>query len=184
MSRHAFFLPREVEYAWKTFGIHSDELELFMLDNCTPIQTTGCWEWNGLRVGGGNDAPLSEKYGAFDWLFEDGTRKRFYAHRVSQQLWNGPLTRAKPWALHSCDNPPCCNPDHLRAGNPYENTHDSISRGRREHIHAAARAHATERAKIAADLRAQGLTQKAIADILGTTQPCVSVLLKKHGKAA
>lgn len=33
--------------------------------------------------------------------------------------------------LHSCDNPPCCNPSHLRVGDHAENERDKDSRGRR-----------------------------------------------------
>jgi len=35
-------------------------------------------------------------------------------------------------ALHSCDNPPCCNPNHLREGTQANNMHDMNSRQRRE----------------------------------------------------
>lgn len=33
-------------------------------------------------------------------------------------------------ALHSCDNPPCCNPAHLRWGTQVENRRDAMLRGR------------------------------------------------------
>ncbi len=33
-------------------------------------------------------------------------------------------------ALHSCDNPPCCNPGHLRWGTPADNAQDKMLRGR------------------------------------------------------
>lgn len=33
-------------------------------------------------------------------------------------------------ALHSCDNPPCCNPRHLRWGTQKENMADCVERGR------------------------------------------------------
>jgi hypothetical protein len=35
-----------------------------------------------------------------------------------------------PNCLHSCDNPPCFNPDHLRAGTTAENVQEMHSKGR------------------------------------------------------
>lgn len=35
-----------------------------------------------------------------------------------------------PFVLHSCDNPPCINPDHLRWGTASDNSLDRESRGR------------------------------------------------------
>jgi hypothetical protein len=32
--------------------------------------------------------------------------------------------------MHSCDNPPCCNPKHLSEGNHYLNWADSVAKGR------------------------------------------------------
>ena len=51
------------------------------------------------------------------------------AHRVSYQLNVGAIPDGL-YVLHSCDNPGCVNPAHLRAGSAKENTHDAISRGR------------------------------------------------------
>ena len=31
---------------------------------------------------------------------------------------------------HTCDNPPCCNPDHLWVGTNGDNTQDSLKKGR------------------------------------------------------
>jgi hypothetical protein len=33
--------------------------------------------------------------------------------------------------MHSCDNPPCCNPDHLGVGSKRSNAADMTRKGRR-----------------------------------------------------
>jgi hypothetical protein len=35
---------------------------------------------------------------------------------------------------HSCDNPACVNPHHLRVGTQHDNVHDSMSKGRKPPI--------------------------------------------------
>lgn len=52
------------------------------------------------------------------------------AHRwIFQQIHGVTLTRWE-FVLHSCDNPPCVNPEHLRVGSAKENTADMYERGR------------------------------------------------------
>lgn len=82
-----------------------------------------CWEWTG---------PLLDGYGL---LFlnsnkEDGRRQSMLAHRYSYVRTYGPLTDDKPCVLHSCDNPKCTNPRHLRAGTRGENNAERSAKGR------------------------------------------------------
>lgn len=35
-----------------------------------------------------------------------------------------------PFVLHTCDNPPCCNPAHLYRGTALDNARDRDTRGR------------------------------------------------------
>lgn len=54
------------------------------------------------------------------------------AHRLALALAEGrrSLPHAKMFACHSCDNPVCCNPSHLRWGTQADNMADASRRGR------------------------------------------------------
>lgn len=77
------------------------------------VTPAGCWEWMG--------ATNSKGYGQV-WCGE--SKKALYCHRV---MSNAP---AGATVLHSCDNPLCCNPEHLTIGTPLENSKDMVSKGR------------------------------------------------------
>lgn len=51
-------------------------------------------------------------------------------HRVICEDAHGPAPAGKPCALHTCDNPPCCNPEHLYWGNQADNGRDKRERKR------------------------------------------------------
>jgi hypothetical protein len=86
-----------------------------------------CWPYTGCRNGNGGD----DGYG----LVRVG-KKRMVAHRVAWTLEHGALpsqpfnTCDKLLVLHRCDNPPCCNPEHLFVGTHKDNAQDKISKGR------------------------------------------------------
>lgn len=77
-----------------------------------------CWEWPGARQQGTDGRPA---YG----VVANGA----YAHRVSQHIHHGPIPPGA-FVLHACDNPPCVNPAHLRAGSRVDNAQDAVLRGR------------------------------------------------------
>lgn len=56
--------------------------------------------------------------------------EKFYAHRLVCEATHGLLADGE-CATHSCDNPPCCNPDHVRPGTPTSNSQEAHDRGRR-----------------------------------------------------
>jgi hypothetical protein len=51
------------------------------------------------------------------------------AHRFSFEIHHGAIPDGLD-VLHSCDNKPCVNPAHLRAGTPSENMREAYARGR------------------------------------------------------
>ena len=62
-----------------------------------------------------------------------GDNRRVLAHRYSWAYAHGVEIDDIPegfFVLHSCDNPPCVNPNHLRIGTAKENNEDMMSRGR------------------------------------------------------
>lgn len=81
-----------------------------------------CWPWTGYR-------DIRGQYGAFNTV--GGRRAR--APRLAYELAVGPISDGD-FILHSCNNPPCCNPKHLRPGTPKDNCDDVLkSRGRYAH---------------------------------------------------
>ena len=84
------------------------------------LQESGCMEWQKYRDKKG--------YGA---VKRSGTA--YLAHREAWRLTYGALEDSV-CVLHRCDNPPCCNPDHLFLGSRADNIRDMISKGRDVHF--------------------------------------------------
>lgn len=74
-----------------------------------------CWGWSG-----GKD---KHNYGYVAYK-----RKIIKAHRISAQLYIGNVDGMD--VLHTCDNPICCNPLHLRLGTHADNMKDMSLKGR------------------------------------------------------
>ena len=78
-----------------------------------------CWPWSGATYG--------DSYGRM----RIGGRLEG-THRIAFSLASGSVVvrGALRLVLHSCDNPICCNPAHLRLGSFMQNNADMLARGR------------------------------------------------------
>lgn len=85
------------------------------------IKTNTCWIWTGGKVAG---------YGRM-WIGSrtDGSRRSIYTHQLSFQLHKG-IIPSGMFVLHTCDNPPCVNPEHLYLGDALQNGADMRNRER------------------------------------------------------
>ena len=80
------------------------------------ISDSGCHEWTGGGVRRG--------YGVITI-----NKRILRTHRLAWELANGPIPDGL-YVCHSCDNPKCCNVDHLWLGTPQQNIDDMIAKGR------------------------------------------------------
>lgn len=92
------------------------ELKNRILNNIQINKETECWEWQKAKNGDG--------YGTTTHL-----GIRYPVHRLSYELFVNIIPSNKQ-ILHSCDNPCCCNPAHLRVGTNYDNVQDRQKRNR------------------------------------------------------
>lgn len=76
----------------------------------------GCWEWTGHVDPKG--------YGRCAKVMGE-----VLTHRIAYQEFIGPIPNGLH-VLHSCDNPPCINPAHLRVGTNNDNMRDRSERDR------------------------------------------------------
>ena len=93
-----------------------------------------CWPWTGRTIGHGR--------GQFYCRVDGKPRLALASHYVLAM--DG---RPRPDglnALHSCDNPNCCNPRHLSWGTQKANVAQAMSRGRHQRGEASGRARLTE----------------------------------------
>lgn len=101
--------------------VMKEKSPLLALLEAIKIETDDCIETPTCRL------PLG--YGVIRF---DGRNER--AHRVAYAFANGlamaDLTGVH--VLHQCDNPPCVNPRHLKAGTHLDNMHDMFAKGRRQ----------------------------------------------------
>ena len=86
----------------------------------------GCWEWQAGKT--------TDGYGH---VRRRGKMRR--AHRLAYETFIGPA--GEGYVLHHCDNPSCCNPNHLYLGDHAQNMRDAMDRGRHDAFRQRAKTH-------------------------------------------
>ena len=91
---------------------------------------SGCWRWLGGKVD-------KDGYGKFQitgrgprFRGDSPVQKDIGAHRLAWQLANDRIVPLGLVVMHACDNPICCNPEHLSVGTQAENRADCGRKGR------------------------------------------------------
>lgn len=129
-----------------------------------------CWPWT---------AALNENgYGV---MRPDTNRRNgptIKAHRVSAQLAGMQIDGMK--VLHSCDNPICVNPAHLRPGTMAENSADMVRRCRSTFGERKALAKLTEADVLEIRRRVRaGELQRSIAEDFGVSRVTISDIKRR-----
>ena len=133
------------------------------------INTTGeCHEWTAGKNKKG--------YGIFMY-----NGKCCLAHRV---LWELEGREPAEVLRHKCDNPACCNIDHLEAGTVADNNRDKMERGRFRPNNGSKNGQSKLTEDDVRQIRvmlAEGWKQKDVAKVFGVVSPLISMI--NTGKA-
>lgn len=126
-----------------------------------------CWEWQGWRHPGG--------HGQIGWG-KRGT-SQVYTHVLAWMIDSGSPVPERHYVCHICNNPPCCNPKHLYAGTPAQNTADMLAIGGHSHGEKHATKLTDEKVFRIREMRASGLKHQEIADLIGVSRSMIGHIL-------
>lgn len=121
-----------------------------------------CWLWTG---------QLNNKESPYGAVYHGG--KRVKAHRISYIIHHGVIPDGK-MILHSCDRHHCTNPNHLYAGDQFDNMKDAASRER-----LSTKLNAQQVDEIRGLFRT--ISNRAIARQFGVTEWCIRRIVNGVG---
>lgn len=131
-----------------------------------------CWPWKA-SLG-------STGYGQY--RSDAGVTVKAHRHAVG--------ARPLQVVMHTCDNPPCCNPAHLQIGTVQDNVQDMVNKGRHLVPRRLPVGEANQRSKVSdADVvemrhrASQGETYRALADHYGLVVTTVARIVSGRGWA-
>lgn len=128
-----------------------------------------CWPWKRARS--------KKNYGRFAIKY-----RVVNAQRVAYVLANGPFDESL-FILHSCDNPCCQNPNHLRVGTNKENHEEKMAKGRQGAAHGERSGRAKLKTNQVLEMRkifaAGGVTKAQIAKMFSIAAITVSNIINR-----
>jgi hypothetical protein len=144
-----------------------DDITWFWYSVNKTDNANGCWEWQRGTTGGG--------YGEL-WFNGIMCRAHVVSWFIAFNKW------PEKFLLHSCDNPPCVNPAHLREGTAKDNALDAKVRNRtcKGSAHHWTKLSESDRAEIAILVSESKLSQKEIGKLYNICQSMVSRIKSKQ----
>ncbi len=133
----------------------ADRLQLYVNKGGPLFNGIPCWIWTASKDTHG--------YGK--------TGRNIKTHRLSWEVNVGPIPPGL-CVLHKCDNPPCCNPQHLFLGTKKDNSQDMSSKNRHRVPRKLTQFQVNEIRKLKGTV-----PQHKIAIRFGVTQSCISRIL-------
>lgn len=100
-----------------------NKLSTRIKNNVCIDNVSGCWVWSG----------YVDKYGMMSFR-----GKKYRVHKLAYAVFHTDIEE-QTIVCHHCDNPSCCNPEHLFLGTQLDNMQDMIKKGRNENIIRACR---------------------------------------------
>jgi len=137
--------PNDKERFWSKVDIKSEQ---------------ECWPWkDGLQKNGYGYLSVGGRAG-----------KDLPVHRIAKTLSMGEEIPTGQVVMHSCDNPPCCNPSHLESGTQSDNIKDMVDKGRSATSFGGAKLNWD----IVDTIRQSSLTGKELSEQLSIPSPTIS----------
>ena len=133
-------------------------------------KSNGCWEWT--------KAHNKDGYGQTCYK-----GKMVWTHRMAWIYSKGEIPEGMH-VLHKCDNPACCNPDHLFLGTHKDNMNDRDKKNRcnnkglKGELNPQSRYTEKDILQMR-EMYKKGMKQKEIALIFNTTQPIISNIINR-----
>jgi hypothetical protein len=132
-----------------------------------------CWEWKGAKKPSGyGNVRINKSY--------------LLAHRVAFELANGVIPEGFI-VCHICDNPSCCNPNHLMLGTTKSNAADMLIKNRQKKAVSAARGSQNGISKLNEEVvreirelyESKEMNQYELADKYGVSQVAIGCVVRR-----